>query len=157
MSTLDETKVKERYGRLPKGGDAQVEAYLKALRVIIAADGTTDPAELAALRKGMTRLGIGDATRKVIEAFDPKSATLESLLPGIKKGGLRARMLIRDAVELARADGTYAAAEKAAVAKAATIVGVDKATVATIEALVELEHAAKHLRKALFPKEKAGG
>ncbi|MBK8938632.1 MAG: hypothetical protein IPM79_13595 [Polyangiaceae bacterium] len=63
-------------------------------------------------------------------------------------------MLVRDAVELARADGTYAAKEKAAVAKAAKLVGVDERTLGSIESLVELEHAVKHLKKALFPKKK---
>jgi tellurite resistance protein len=154
MTKLDESRVKERYGRIPKA-DAQVAGYLKALKIIIAADGSIAPAEAAAFAKGMARLGVDDATRKDVDAFNPKGGKLEDVVPGIKRGGLRARMLVRDAVELSRADGTYAAEEKAAVARAAQLVGVEAATVGAIEALVELEHAAKHLRKSLFPKKKA--
>jgi tellurite resistance protein len=72
----------------------------------------------------------------------------------MKPGGLRARMLLRDAIEISRADGHYAQEEKAAVARAAKLLGVSETTVKSIESLVELEHAAKHLRKALFPKHK---
>jgi tellurite resistance protein len=102
----------------------------------------------------MQRLGLPEATVQEVERFDFKGGKIEDLLPGIKKGGLRARMLLRDAIELSRADGHYAAAEKEAVAKVAKLLGVDQATVKSIEALVELEHAARHLRKALFPKKK---
>jgi uncharacterized tellurite resistance protein B-like protein len=148
---VNESRVQERYGRLPSS-DQQALSYLKALKVIVGADGEIPEAELNALRKGMQRLGISDAVAKEVEAFDFKTGRLEDLLPGIKKGGLRARMLLRDAIEISRADGTYADAEKAAVAKAAGLIGVDQDTVKSLEALVELEHAAKHLRKALFPK-----
>jgi uncharacterized tellurite resistance protein B-like protein len=150
---VNETRVQERYGRLPSS-DQQAISYLKALKVIVGADGEIPEAELNAFRKGMQRLGIPDSLVKDVEAFDFKSGRLEDLLPDIRKGGLRARMLLRDAVEVARADGTYAEAEKAAVAKAAQLLGVDEAIVKSIEALVELEHAAKHLRKALFPTKK---
>ena len=149
---LNESRVRARYGRIPQ--DDQVVGYLKALKVIAGADGSIPKAEADALSKGMDRLGVPDATRKEIEAFDFKKAKLEDVLPAMKQGGLRARMLLRDAVDLARADGTYAAKEKAAVAKAAKLLGVDSATLGSIEALVELEHSVAHLRKALFPKKK---
>lgn len=153
MVAINEARVKERYGRLPNS-DEQALTYLKALKVIVGADGEIQEAERKALQKGMQRLGLSSALVSQIDAFDFKTGKLEELLPGFKKGGLRARMLVRDAIEIARADGTYADAEKAAVAKAAGLLGVDRATVRSIEALVELEHAAKHLRKALFPKKK---
>lgn len=152
MVVINEARVKERYGRLPSS-EEQALSYLKALKVIVGADGEIPEAELKALRKGMQRLGLPDAVTREVDGFDFRSGKLEDLLPGFKKGGLRARMLLRDAIEVSRADGTYAAAEKAAVAKAAALLGVEPATVKSIEALVELEHAAKHLRKALFPKQ----
>lgn len=148
---LNVEKVRERYGRLP-GADQDVVSYFKALKLIASADGSFPEEERKALQKGMDRLGVSDDVKKAVDAFDAKSAKLDAVLPKMKPGGLRSRMLVRDAVELARADGTYAAKEKAAVAKAAKIVGVDDNTLRTIESLVELEHAVKHLRKALFPK-----
>ncbi|NUP07756.1 MAG: hypothetical protein HOW73_17045 [Polyangiaceae bacterium] len=150
---LNEERVRERYGRLP-GADQDVASYFKALKLIASADGSFPEAEQRALSKGMERLGVPADVRKDVEAFDPNGAALDEILPKMKGGGLRARMLVRDAVELARADGTYAAKEKSAVATAAKLVGVDGSTLRSIESLVELEHAVKHLRKALFPKKK---
>ena len=150
---LNEDKVRERYGRVPGSGE-DVAAYFKALKLIASADGSFPEDEQRALAKGMTRLGVGDDVRKAVDAFKPDGAALDTVMPKLKPGGLRARMLVRDAVELARADGTYAAKEKAAVAKAAKLVGVDERTLGSIESLVELEHALKHLKNALFPKKK---
>lgn len=150
---LNEEKVRERYGRLPKS-EQDVAAYFQALKLIASADGAFPAEEERALHKGMARLGVGDDVRKAVDGFKPDGATLDSVMPKLKPGGLRARMLVRDAIELARADGTYAAKEKAAVEKAAKLVGVDDKTLGAIESLVELEHAVKHLRKALFPKKK---
>ena len=151
MGKYDESAVKERYGRLPKSDDVVLK-YLQALKVIIGADGEIAKEEMEALRKGMKMLGASDEIRKQIEDFDFKAAKLENLVPDMKKGGLRARMLIRDGVEISRADGTYAKEEKKAVEKMASLVGVDTQTLKAIESLVELEHAVKHLKKALFPK-----
>lgn len=153
MAHFDETAVAQRYGRVPKSDDDAVQ-YLKALKVIISADGEAHEAELEALRKGFGRLGLTQELAKQVESFDGHGAKLESVLPKMKPGGLRARMLVRDAIELSRADGKYAQEEKAAVAQAAQLLGVDETTVKSIESLVELEHAVKHLSKALFPKKK---
>jgi tellurite resistance protein len=148
---LNESRVRERYGRMPKS-EADVVSYFQALKLIASADGSFPDKEKKALDQGMTRLGVPDAVRKTVTAFDPKGQKLETVLGKFKTGGLRARMLVRDAIELSRADGVYSAKEKAAVAQAAKLVGVDAAMVKTIESLVELEHAVKHLRKSLFPK-----
>ena len=154
MANYDQTAVAQRYGRQPKS-DKDVSQYLKALKVIISADGEVHEAERAALHKGLEKVvGASPELVKEIDSFDPHGVTLQSVLPSMKPGGLRARMLLRDAIEISRADGKYAAEEKAAIAKAAQLLGVDETTVKSIESLVELEHAVKHLRKALFPKKK---
>jgi uncharacterized membrane protein YebE (DUF533 family) len=148
---LNEERVKERYGRLP-AADQNVVEYFRALKFIASADRSFPDSERKALANGMTRLGVSDDVRKAVDSFETSGASLDKIVPKMKPGGLRARMLVRDAVELARADGTYSPKEKAAVAKAAKLVGVDQSTLQTIESLVELEHAVKRLRKALFPK-----
>ncbi|WP_257463368.1 TerB family tellurite resistance protein [Archangium lipolyticum] len=153
MAHFNETAVAQRYGRLPKSDNDAVQ-YLQALKVIISADGEAHEAELAALRKGLTKLGLTQDLTKQVESFDARGVKLESVLPKMKPGGLRAKMLLRDAIEISRADGKYAQEEKAAVAQAAKLLGVDEVTVKSIESLVELEHAVKHLRKGLFPKKK---
>lgn len=57
MVAINEARVKERYGRLPSS-EQQALSYLKALKVIVGADGDIPEAELKALRKGMQRLGL---------------------------------------------------------------------------------------------------
>jgi tellurite resistance protein len=151
MTTYDATAVQERYGRTPKD-DEQVRGYAKSVKIIVGADGAIPEAEQKALRKGLRRLGASEEVIREIEQFDHTGARLEDTLGAVTKGGLRARMLLRDAVEISRADGHYAAEEQAAAAKAAELLGVDQATLRTIESLVEMEHAVKRLRKTLFPK-----
>lgn len=148
MSQYDQTAVKQRYGKTPSV--EQSLGYLKALKVIIGADGDIADAELTALKKGMQRMGATEDVVNTILDFNIQGVSLESVLPDLKKGGKRARMLIRDAVELSGADGVYAKAEKEAVAKAAQLLGVPAETVKALESLVELEHAARRLRKALL-------
>jgi tellurite resistance protein len=151
MPTYDAHAVKSRYGRLPKS-DQQVLAYAKAVKIIVGADGQIPDAEKKAMRKGLEQLGASQDIVQQMESFDHTSAKLEDVLGGIKKGGLRARALLRDAIDISRADGHYAAEERAAAVKAAKILGIDDVTLHAIEALVEMEHGVNRLRKALFPK-----
>ncbi|MEW6731919.1 MAG: TerB family tellurite resistance protein [Acidobacteriota bacterium] len=150
MIQFEQSAVIKRYGTLPK--EEQVIKYLKALKVIIGADGQIAEAELNALKKGMKRMGAPEDLVRQIEEFDISGVKLESVLPTLTPGGRRARYLLRDAIDISRADGTYAAEEKAAVARAAQLLGVSEEVTRSIEALVELEHAVNHLRKAIFPK-----
>lgn len=149
MTQYDARAVKERYGRLPKS-EAQGLNYLKALKCIIAADGEIAEAEWKALQKGMQRMGVSAEIIERVTQFEPSPKSLDELLADMKKGGKRARMLVRDAIELSRADGVYAEAEKAAVHRCAQLLGVDSTTVKALESLVEMEHAVKRLRKALL-------
>ncbi len=154
MSNYDSSAVKDRYGRVPKDAD-QVLAYAKAVKIIVGADGAIPEAEQKAMRKGLKRLGASEQVIGEIDQFDHAGTKLEDVLGAVTMGGLRARMLLRDAIEISRADGHYAAQERAATAHAAELLGVDEMTLHSIEALVEMDRAVKRLRKALFPKKKA--
>lgn len=129
-----------------------IVGYLKALKIVIAADGTTSDRELQALRVGMRYMGVPESVRQQIEAFDPQETRLLQVLPSFRLGGIEARYLLRDAIELASSDGVYAQAERNAVNRIATILGVSGELVRTLESLVELERAARRLKKALLPR-----
>lgn len=129
-----------------------VLGYLKALKIVIAADGHASDKELQALRLGMRFMGVPDSVREEVEAFDPQEAKLLQVLPGLSLGGLQARYLLRDAIELACSDGIYALAERNAVNRIAAILGISSEVVRSLEALNEMERAAKRLKKALLPR-----
>jgi len=129
-----------------------VLGYLKALKIVIAADGTVSDREMHALRLGMRYMGVPETMRQEIEDFDPQEARLLQVLPGFRLGGIEARYLLRDAIELASSDGVYAQAERNAVNRIANILGVSSELVRTLESLVELERAARRLKKALLPR-----
>ncbi|MBS2037899.1 hypothetical protein JST97_23135 [bacterium] len=126
--------------------------YLKALKIVIAADGSVSEKELHALRLGMRYMGVPDSVRQQVEEFDPQEARLLQVLPGFQLGGVEARYLLRDAIELAAADGVYAQAERHAVHRIASILGVSLEVVRMLESLVEFERAARRLKKALLPR-----
>lgn len=148
MCKFNEYAVQQRYGRAPKR--EQAVGYLKALKVIIGADGEIAEEEKNAFMRLMERMGAATDIVEEIEEFDFTTATLETVLPSMKPGGLRARMLLRDAVQIVRADGVYAVEEQAAVQRAAELLGLKTAFVSSIEALVELEEAVAKLTKSLL-------
>lgn len=126
--------------------------YLKALKIVIAADGVVSDKEMQSLRLGMRYMGVPEAVRQQVEAFEPQEARLLQVLPSFQLGGIEARYLLRDAIELAGSDGVYAVAERNAVNRIAAILGVTPEVVRTLESLVELERAARRLKKALLPR-----
>ena len=126
--------------------------YLKALKIVIAADGTVSEKELQALRLGMRYMGVPESVREEIEAFDPQEAKLLQVLPSFRLGCLEARYLLRDAIELAGSDGIYSQAERNAVARIAAILGIGSEVVRSLESLIELERATKRLKRALLPR-----
>ena len=153
MSEFNASAVRQRYGRTPQSED-QILAYLKALKVVIGADGEIAPAEQAAFEKGMKHLGASQEVVDVITAFDHENGKLEDILGDLRKGGKRAKMLIYDCIHLSSADGVYAAEERAAVNQAASLLGIDKPTLHSLEALVDFERGVRRLRRGLFPKKK---
>lgn len=151
MAEFDKSAVLSRYGRLPKNDD-EIRSYAQAVKIVVGADGQIPPAEAKAMRMGLERLGASKKLVEEIEKFDHSKAKLEDVLKGFRKGGVRARALLRDAIDISQADGHYAKEERNAAAKAAKLLGVDDATLGAIEALVKMEHGVSRLQKALFPR-----
>ncbi|NEO57364.1 MAG: hypothetical protein F6K54_32395 [Okeania sp. SIO3B5] len=89
---------------------------------------------------------------EILRKFDWKNANLEELLSQIKFNfPLNFRnSLLYQAIKMSRADGFYHEKEKAAVAKAAEILGVDSNVVVSLESVAEMEDTADRLRIALF-------
>ena len=129
-----------------------VLGYLKALKIVLAADGAVSEKEEQALRLGMRYMGVPESVREQIEAFDPQEAKLLEVLPNFRLGGLEARYLLRDAIELAGSDGVYAQAERNAVNRIAAILGIAAEVVLSLESLIDLERATKRLKRALLPR-----
>ncbi|MDJ0515615.1 MAG: TerB family tellurite resistance protein [Trichodesmium sp. MO_231.B1] len=89
---------------------------------------------------------------ETLRKFDWKNANIEELLNGIKYDfplNFRRAMLYQG-IKMSRADGVYQEKEKAAVAKAAEILGIERSMVISIESLAEMEDATERLRLALF-------
>ncbi|NEO75626.1 TerB family tellurite resistance protein [Moorena sp. SIO4G3] len=89
---------------------------------------------------------------ETLRKFDWKNANIEELLSGIKYDfplNFR-RCMLYQAIKISRADGNYHEKEKAAVAKAAEILGVEPSVVVSLESVAEMEETADRLRIALF-------
>ena len=140
-------QINRRYSHLLQ--KVTLARYFKALKLVMAADGISG-CEMKAFERGLTSLGVDSATRKEIDDYVPADKNILRILPEFQLGSLEARYLVRDAIELASADGHYAKAERAMVAKVASLLGVEKEVLAALEALVELEHSAANLRRGLL-------
>ncbi len=96
-----------------------------------------------------------EENKEYIEAlrqFDWKNANLEELLSSLKYDfplNFRRTMLYQ-AIKMCRADGNYHDKEKASVAKAAEILGIEKSMAVSLESLAEMEDSADRLRLSLF-------
>jgi tellurite resistance protein len=120
----------------------------KAIKVIVAADGKVSDAEMDAFLDMAALFGLSDGQMSEFVEFDPKSTKLEDCLKGFGDDAF-ARRMIYDAIKISSADG-YAAEEREAVRKAAQIMGVDLAHVATLEGIVETEIAIGKMRTSLL-------
>jgi len=89
---------------------------------------------------------------EIIRKFDWKNANLEELLSGIKYDFPVnfSHTMLYQAIKMSRADGVYHEKEKAAVAKAAEILGVEPSVVVGLESVAEMEETADRLRITLF-------
>ncbi len=130
--------------------------YSTALMAIAAADGELAEGEFQWYVDEQELLLVDsqdyiEALRKI----DWKNANLEELLSGISYDfplNFRRSMLYQ-AIKMSRGDGNYHEKEKAAVAKAAEILGLEHSVVVSLEALAEIEESADRLRLALFETE----
>ncbi len=87
-----------------------------------------------------------------LRKFDWKNANIEELLNGLKYDfplNFRRTMLYQ-AIKMSSADGVYQEKEKAAVAKAAEILGIERSMVISLESLAAMEDASERLRLSLF-------
>jgi len=148
LSALNVVSNRERYGSVV--GQPAPERALrlaKAIKLIIAADGEVSEAELSAFADLATMFGATELFPQLV-AFDPRSTTLKDCLQGLDNDALSRRM-IYDAIKISSVDG-YAAQEREAVRRAAQIMGIDGATVALIEGLVEAERGLASIRARLL-------
>ena len=147
MTNLSEFAVQKIRGtRVPTA--EQMEEYTNVLLNIAGADGEISPSEWEFLVFHGRAVGADDATIEKWRAIDYKSQDLEDLTKSafIKT---RAKSLLYDAIRTARADN-YAAEEKAAVAKAAKLLGVEPNVVAALEAFVEMEESVTKMRGSML-------
>lgn len=130
--------------------------YSCALMAIAGAEGELAEAELQWYLDEQAILT--DEPQEYLEAIrklDWKSANIEELLGGIKYDfpvNFRRSMLYQ-AIKMSRADGIYHDQEKAAVAKAAEILGIERSVVVTLESLADIEESAERIRLAVFETE----
>ncbi|NET46021.1 TerB family tellurite resistance protein [Okeania sp. SIO2B3] len=130
--------------------------YGGALMAIAGADGELAEAEFQWYIDEQELLMVD--SQEYIEAlrqFDWKNANIEELLNGISYNfplNFR-RVMLYQAIKMSRADGSYHEKEKAAVAKAAEILGIERSIVVSLESLAEMEESTERLRLALFENE----
>lgn len=138
------------FAKAPPFTDAHVVRHMAiALMVTASGDGV--------LRAGERNWILGDFAAKgyprpIIEEVARLSAGDLSRLPHLMDVGIlrdSGRILIYDAIRAASVDG-YSAGEREAVRQAAALLGIDEASVAAMEALVEEEAALKARRIALL-------
>ena len=122
--------------------------YGLAILVITGFDGELSELELSFFLARSRAFGTPERLLEEYRSFDPASVPLEELVPPLREHGL-GPALIYDAVLVASVDG-YHPDERAAVRRAAELVGVDPPTVVAIEGLVEVEHALTRARHALL-------
>lgn len=149
LSAINVVSNRERYGSVV--GQPAPERALrigKAIKLIIAADGEVSERELAAFADLATMFGANEELFSQLVAFDPGSTTLQECLQGLGNDAL-ARRMIYDAIKISAVDG-YAAREREAVSRAAQIMGIDGATVALLEGLVEAERGLAAIRARLL-------
>lgn len=146
---FDINTVMKRY-QMSEETEERALRYLKALKLVIGADGEIAAEEWLALEQFMEKHNVSQQLVSLVSEFDIAAFTLEQVLPDYQADSPRARSLVRDAIEIARADGTYAPEENAAVMQAAKFLGVKKETVYALEALVEMEAGVYKLKQALL-------
>jgi len=154
---IQPTKYAKRKYNLTSPGDFEVGVkYGGALMAIAGAEGELAEAELQWFIDEQQLLMV-DSEEYIqrLREFDWKNANIEELLSGIKYDfplNFR-RVILYQAIKMGRADGNYHEKEKAAVAKAAEILGIEKSVLVSLESLAEMEEATDRLRLSLFETE----
>ncbi len=144
---------KKRYNvTAPVNADV-AKNYVRAIVAIASADGELAQKELDWFVEEQRMLGASsDFIEENITKFDGKNANIEELLGGIHYDfplNFR-RCMLYQAIKMSRADGEYHDKEKAAVARAGQILGIERSVVASLESLIEIEESADRLTLAIF-------
>ncbi|NEO54087.1 MAG: hypothetical protein F6K54_13960 [Okeania sp. SIO3B5] len=130
--------------------------YSGVLMAIAGADGQLADAELQWYIDEQELLFVDPQEYiEAIHQFDWKNVNLEELLNRISyRFPINfCRTILYQAIKMSRADGSYHEKEKAAVAKAAEILGIERSVVITLESVADLEESTEQLRLALFETE----
>ena len=127
--------------------------YSRAIVAIASADGKLAQEELDWFVEEQRLVGIpSDIIEENIIKYDGRNANIEELLGGLHYDfplNVR-RCILYQAIKMSRADGIYNDKEKAAVAQAAQVLGIERNVVISLESLVEIEESADRLRLAMF-------
>ncbi|MEO9872421.1 tellurite resistance TerB family protein [Ekhidna sp.] len=127
--------------------------YGYALLIIAGSDGEVSDPELEWLTVECAKaVGIDDEIIADWEEYDFEEVSLEEIFNSfnIKSFSNFNKLLIYDAIRMSSADGEYAEDEREQVYRAAQILRVSNEAVMSIEALVDLEHAANKLRLTIL-------
>ena len=122
----------------------------RALKCVLAADGEVNGAELNAYLETCRRFGATDEMLAELRQFDPTGTTVEMCFGGVDPDSIPSRTLLYEAIRIAKADGSYADAERAVVKRAADLLGIDADTLANITALADAEQALRNLRISML-------
>ncbi|NEQ37459.1 MAG: hypothetical protein F6K40_14765 [Okeania sp. SIO3I5] len=152
--SLQPTKYAQQRYNMTKPVDFDVAVkYGGALMAIAGADGELAEKEFQWYVDEQALLMVDSQEYiETLRKFDWKNANIEELLSGISYDfpmNFRRTMLYQ-AIKMSSADGVYQEKEKAAVAKAAEILGIEHSMVISIESLAEMENASERLRLSLF-------
>lgn len=127
--------------------------YAGALMAIAGADSELAEAELQWFIDEQRLLMVDpDEYIAAIRKLDWKSIGLEKRLGGISYDfpiNFRRAMLYQ-AIRMSRADGVYGEKERAAAARAAELLGIERSVLHSLTALAEMEDACERLRLSLF-------
>ena len=127
--------------------------YSGALLAIAGADGDLQEEELQWYLDEQILMGATEEYIEAIRNIDWKNVNIEEQLTEVKFDfPLNARRaILYQAIKMSRADGVYHEKEKAAVSKAAEILGIEKSVVASLESVAETEESTEqNLRSILI-------
>ena len=136
-----------------KVADSSWLNYAYSLLIIAGADGRVSKEEMNWLLEDF--LAIIEAPpsfKELLLGFDYQKNNLEELLPEISFDMEinYKRVLLYDAIKMARADDEYAEEERNAVQKAAKLLGIPDYMAKTIEGLVSTEKSLEEIRRSIF-------
>lgn len=147
LSTFDAHHVRQTFGVTFPLTPALREKVGKAILVVAGADGALSDTEMDYFLGLARTWGASDAQLEAFQKFDYRAARLADLLDAETRP--LARIILYEAVRIARSDG-FAANEREAAARAAKMLGLDAHIVVDIEALLGIEDAVRAARIRLL-------